>query len=313
MNSSKKIDLSFGAANSGKGGEISIVVDLTTCKLYSYGSPDQAERVHALFDGELYYRSRSGSSGAGWVPTRSDDGAILRQAPGYRTDLHHVEIPNWSEVPEIIRGGDKILVPFSYSGTEIPKNWPIIGWRNGEIYLFMEESLRAFLCGGEFEQKETYIGYVPSPFAAMEHVWVRFRVDPNVRNIQRTIETLYRQEMQFSVEDWERKEMEKTNPFFARLGIWQLYGKLFKISKGVCLWRHDEEHMEELAHLEANAPKNVQFLSKDWFVQDDEADDAYVAVHRTGVVLSLSPHEYVQAVSGGDVSFLEEKLAEQQA
>ena len=86
-----RIDLEWG------GGGFSVILNLKDGQLFPYGGKPE---FHQEFGGKCYYTSRSGMSGAGWIP----GSPYFRRVQGYRTDTQRPDWPQGCETRATVGG-----------------------------------------------------------------------------------------------------------------------------------------------------------------------------------------------------------------
>lgn len=111
---------------------------------------DTAGNVHATYGGRRFYTSRSGRSGAGYIPFTP----VVRVMNAYRVDVarRDLAITPWdfgvtdedgTPGPARYQSTDlwDLSVPYSYRGGYVADRWPLVGWRHGEPMLADAEDL----------------------------------------------------------------------------------------------------------------------------------------------------------------------------
>lgn len=154
------MDLSWGDGN------FDVLLDVnpqTGVYLFPYGGPGAAQTVHERFGGRNYYTSRSGCSGAGWVPDRP---GLFRVAV-YRTDFIGDHI--WLAQPNVL-GRWTVTVPINYRGNhiDISSRSPIIvrDWEKKALFLTCsEDALQSIFLEtmSTLSHSETISGWVHRP------------------------------------------------------------------------------------------------------------------------------------------------------
>ena len=135
------MDITYG------GGDSAAVLDLTTGKVVMYNQPaaESAEvtDLHERFGGQQFYRSNTGLSGAGFVPSSIS----LRQCGVLRTDVARPRIPWEGETLP----GLRLVVPTRHLKRE--QEAPLIVVRGQNVFLVSEWGLGEFL-KGEHEMRK---------------------------------------------------------------------------------------------------------------------------------------------------------------
>ena len=95
------MELNFG------GGSFDCLLDVTTGEFWPYAGENSAAEIHKKWGGSNYYLSRSGLSGAGFIPRRLE----VRKVSTYRVDSYHIEAPQnfASTIGEL-----ELIVPINY-------------------------------------------------------------------------------------------------------------------------------------------------------------------------------------------------------
>lgn len=273
-----KLEIGFG------GGHIDILLDLVSGNIEAYlgggfsryGEPDP-NNFHARHGGKQYYQSRSGASGAGWVPARP----TLKMVNGYRVDVSTpwIYLGGREGRSPLLVGDKEIWVPFRYRGSCIPNDWPVVVRdRSGQITFCTTFDLIQLLRGQmetqSREYRTKYLKDVNSP--ENEHVVTINEAKYNNRwaNARRLVEYLHMEDIGFVFpEGW---QPEGDEMFWKRLGFRRLPDGLYKVTRGVC--RYMIEPPLSAAELQKYAPANVLVLAPHLYVQ--ERDGRYVGVAR---------------------------------
>ena len=272
----KRINLGWG------GGAFDVLMDIRSRQLIAYSSESAAAQVHETYGGKSYYRSRSGMSGAGWIPGHM----ALRSVATYRVDSAYVEAPDLANVSETVPGL-AIIAPIDYHGGNVPHEWPIAvvkGFREpydesyqssyDQLYLLDAYGLGALLVGEEDQFEDVGVGvrYVPSVWAeATERVFpIRVRKGTHL-GYRRALVGLFNRELAFNAGEGEKAE---TNRFWMRLGIRQIGDRFFKIAQNVCRARYTREELSTVEGLQAASPQNVLVLTPTLYIQESGAFEA---------------------------------------
>ena len=273
----KRINLGWG------GGAFDVLLDIRWRQLIAYSSEAAAAEIHGTYGGKNYYRSRSGMSGAGWVPGHM----ALRPVATYRVDSAYIEAPDLASVPETVPGL-AIIAPIDYRGGNIPHEWPIAvvrGFRKpyyegdpssyDQLYLLDSYGLAKLLAGEEDQFEEVGVGvrYVPSVWEeATERTFpVRVRKGTQHLAYRRALVGLFNRELAFNAGKGEQAE---TNRFWTRLGIRQIGDRFFKIAQSVCRARYTREELSTVEGLQAASPQNVLVLTPNLYIQESGGFEA---------------------------------------
>ena len=304
------------------GGNFDVFLDLGSRSLVPYFSAEAAEKIHEAYGGLNYYRSRSGLSGAGWIPGN----IALRMVSTYRVDTHYVEAPSLDNPADTLPGIGFVIAPIAYRGTApIPADWPVVIVQGAQrpyegeavgydrLYLLDAEGLQQFLLGNEekFEDREVLVRYIPAVGAdPTERTFpVRVRKDAYM-DYRRAVVGLFQRDLAFNSEAGVHGE---PNRFWSRLGIQYVSGRFYKIAQGVCRAHYAREELSTVEMLQVAAPANVQVLSPTLYLQESaigsfeavglvEIDGEEVAAETT-----LEATEAIKAM-GGDFAQVEAKL-----
>ncbi|MBT9158636.1 MAG: hypothetical protein DDT36_01654 [Firmicutes bacterium] len=290
------------------GGRFDVLLDLRSRQLVEYSSETAAAQVHETYGGKNYYRSRSGMSGAGWIP----DHMALRSVATYRVDSAYVEAPDLASVSETVPGF-AIIAPIDYHGGNIPHEWPIAvvcGFRKpyyesdpssyDQLYLLDSYGVGELLVGEkrQFEDIGVSVRFVPSIWAEATERVFRVRVREGVRlEYRRAIVGLFNPELAFNIEDEEVK-----NHFWTRLGLRQINGRFFKIAQNVCWKRYSREELSTVEGLQAASPQNVLVLTPTLYIQESRVFEAVGIFNIDGEEVEfeerLETAEAVKAMAG---------------
>lgn len=275
MKKQQRLELGWGS------GAFDIFVDLKTQELVSYASLGDAEQVHGMYGGQNFYRSISGLSGKGWIPADP----TMRQVHTYRVDSAYVEGPRLlglrPTLPMV-----QIMAPIDYGAGKMPHDWPILyihhlqkyeGYDASYEFLAMATDYQlGWLLRGQTEVRDledhtVSFSFYPSPHE--EQKTRDFRVGAFEKklpkNARQALIGIFNHEMRFRPDDAEREEMERTSPFWKRLGLHQTNFYLFKISSNVAWARYNREDLATVEALQAVAPKNVLVLTPNLYIQEN--------------------------------------------
>ncbi len=258
-----RIELSWG------GGVFDILLDVATGRLHAYAHAAAAVVIHSLFGGKNYYRSKSGLSGAGFIPERL--GIVKIQ--GYRTDT--ISAP-WitpealASGPEI--GGWRIVAPFEYGwGLGAPENWPIVATRGDGYYFLTPQEVMPLLGGLTkdcFSEQSLTARLIKRPGEEMIQYPMRYWVrDPasHWRGMRKVLEALNMKSLRF-----EGAPEPSSNEFWSRLGLHPLPdGRVYKVTNGICRASYSREQVATVEGLQAAAPRNVRVLAPNVYVQGE--------------------------------------------
>ncbi len=116
------------------------------------------EKIHELCGGKLYYRSRSGASGAGYINQLGP----LTKVGLYRVNTTYNNFISFISIGKIVVEGEpkdvEVVVPHGYYGTEIYQNHPTV-IRCGQVLVYCDffknflEILRKMLSGSDLRDE----------------------------------------------------------------------------------------------------------------------------------------------------------------
>ncbi|MBI2612201.1 hypothetical protein HYW59_00075 [Candidatus Kaiserbacteria bacterium] len=304
-----RIDLRYG------GGEIDILLDLRSSSLVAYHGDEVRYRegeipppsFHARYGGKQYYSSRSGASGAGWVPARP----WLATVTGYRTDVRSPWLPLLSQWDEKIAKvfGTQVCVPFYYRGSGLAGDWPaVVRGQDGQLALLPIEAVADYvgnrISEEYFSLKTWEIGFIRSPLTelAVEPVPIRVHRDCPPEHIGRVVEALVLDEVCFQ---WPEPRPVTIN-FWTRLGLHRVGEHFYKISRGVARKRYNPAELESAETLQQAVPANVAVLAPDLYIQGE--GESWTGVGRFTIdgegtdfeVYLESPTEAARAMAGDE-------------
>lgn len=294
-----RLDLGWG------GGEIEILVDLKTGEVHAYAG---GEDFHARYGGKCYYTSRSGLSGAGWVPARP----WLRKVDGYRVDTRlGVDF----RMPAV--AGFQIAVPFDYRASGPGDGYPAVLRResDGAIYLIALHDIARVLAGDVEGFYEREVGIYHHPDVNSLGVTKPFGVlvngcTPRGR-IREVVEALHWEEFYFQ---WPEDMNRHPNRFWGRLGLYPYGTHAYKVTGGVCRGMLSVAEGDlTIENLQGFSPSNVAVLAPNLYLQEGSSGsfDAVGLFLLDGVEveheLGLEPAEAVRAMRG-DFGGIRERL-----
>jgi len=281
-------NLSFG------GGTFDVLLDFADRNITVYNG---GEEFHARYGGRQYYKSWSGLSGAGWIPTRLDR-IVVR---GYRTET---ESP-WAAMSPI--GGElEVGIPTCRAGAsgQIADGFPALVRMSSGLVLCHVCDLFAVLCGGTGTQHEYAFEY----FAAAgedsrtfceryDYVGADWWIKKHRGNVHAVLRAL-RRECFFRPDD-----TQPSMPFWRRLGLhWQADGRAYKVAKGVAWERYAPADLQTREQRQDAAPANVLFLSPLYYLQRDrDGNFEAVGISECGgydYEAAVSPHAAMRALMG---------------
>ena len=283
--SKSKIELAYG------GGFIDILLDIASGRLElylgggfgRYGEEADDNHFHSRFGGKQYYQSRSGASGAGWVPARP----TLKRVNAYRVDVRDpwIELGGREGYPPALVGGWEIWVPFDYRARTIARDWPVVA-RNSEGHLtFLRDGgeVVALLTGTKLETRhaEYRFTYIKRPGEAPVEDDCLAIVSESTQcrwaNARRLIEHLHFGELAFEYpEGWSE---EGDANFWRRLGLRRLPDAFYKVIRGIARSRHTVEEVVTVDGLQKIVPANVLVVAPHMYVQE-QCDGRHVGVGR---------------------------------
>lgn len=266
--SAARIDLCFG------GGHIDCLLDLVSGTIEQY----RGDSIHSRLGGKQYYQSRSGLSGAGWVPAKP----TLKRVGTYRIDVGGTLLgfnPEREFAPHV--GDFEIYAPFNYRGGDTGGYPVVVRERDGKVTLLPESRLAAFLRGEvETEPREFEFSYLKDTNSGEKKLVARVyqpkqsydRGDD--RTVRLLVEGFHDAELEFVFpEGW---AAEGDGEFWKRLGFRRLPDGLYKVVRGICRYMVDE--WSDLAEIQKWIPANVHMLAPHLYIQ--ERDGQYVGVAR---------------------------------
>lgn len=265
------MELRFG------GGVPEVLLDLTVQEFFVYGSGEQAGVVHARYGGHQFYGSRSGLSGAGWIPRSFG----LREMATYRVDHYYVEGPPLDKpLPLTLPGGESVLVPVT-DRVHLAHDWPIVvvgegyGWRDWQLMLLDQASFFRFLRGDMegLEEREENFRYVLQPGGQYDppeyHEWKAKFLAPKgakLNKYRRAIAGLFPLQFNAGEEEWDLPDAE----FWRHLGIIAASdGRLYKVARKVCYQWWEREELSTTEALQEAAPVGTKVLAPNLYLQED--------------------------------------------
>jgi len=249
MTNSKAIDLEWG------GGSFSVIVDWRNGAIIPYSNQEEARRIHDSFGGKNYYISKTGLTGAGWVPNH----AIVTKVSTYRVDVVNIDVPpreSWQS---------SICVPINYAEKKIDYNYPILVGRDcyTTSAIFCDSNSYHKVIMGEIAPQEGSIALsiVRKVGGYVENLTYPVYIAGKPRNFRKVFCSV--KDFRFK---WPQAHIESC--FWNRLGLYKFSEDIYhvyKISSGIC-WAKAAVPLtiEEIISL---APKNVYFLGADHYLQ----------------------------------------------
>lgn len=208
-----RIELYYGDATP------SAFVDLAKSETHVY-TPGTAEALHERFGGKRYYQSRSGRTGAGWIPACP----TLRQCAVLRTDENAPKFPKGGEVMP----GIWLIVPTADLGREVMYS-VLVRRGRGDLFVLQDYELTDMLPrilrgerpeGGISFNLTSWWGWEGSNSPYQERpakvtVWG----NPLHRGIgklgrRRLLELVFNDQL-----DWGQVDWDATTPWYAQLGL----------------------------------------------------------------------------------------------
>jgi len=243
-------------------------------KIYEYNGLT-ADEIHERFGGKQYYRSRSGASGAGYVPDSPD----VRPVNAYRVDTRYPWFPNSAQwtLPEL-----KVFYPFHYQanienygkiwadGYDNQSTYPIIVCYK-DIYYF--EYTVDFQIPVEQPDTEVFEIAYQVPHYSDKNILINkskeFKIvnasETPPRIIRRCLEGIHHKDMRVET-DYE------TNSFWARLGLYWTDNRssLVKITNGIIRQVYPANIVDSISEFQKIVPANVKILDSNCYVQEEE-------------------------------------------
>jgi hypothetical protein len=263
------------------GGLFSVLLNLATREVHAYCSEATAEQFHGRYGGRCYYTSRSGLSGAGWVPDRIE----LVSVPTYRVDTKnpHVGLDKFM-------GEMEVGVPRAYRGHDpIPvQEWPVLvrlkQYGDATVAVSLAEFFEFLLAREdrsdlELQKLEFKENYVPAPGAQAQEFTGQIFVTRNRpgaprKHLRKIVQALNPQ-LRFS---WgEEVTPLVQNSFWTRLAMFPASdGRVYRFSRGgICRASYARQELETIEGLQAAVGPNVRVLAPSFYIQ--RRDDAVVA------------------------------------
>jgi len=277
-----RIELGFG------GGDIDCLLDLASGRIERYagdprdfpryGEEPCADGIHSRLGGKQFYQSRSGCSGAGWIPAKP----TLKKVGTYRVDVGGVLLgfsPEREFAPHV--GEFEVYAPYSYRGGDTGEHPVVVRERDGKVTLVPEWQLAPFLRGEiEIEPRTfefTYLKDVHSgerKLVATVHQ-PKDRYDRgDGRALRLLVEGFHHAELAFVFpEGW---QPEGDGEFWKRLGFRRLPDGLYKVVRNIA--RYKLGGWDDLERIKKSVPANVHMLAPNLYIQ--ERDQRYVGVAR---------------------------------
>lgn len=259
-----RIDLTWGS------GSHNVVFDLQRNEFFHYAGAG-VPAVHETFGGRNYYNSRSGCSGAGWIP--SSHGIALCST--YRVDSHRIQSCQGNTT-----FGWEIIVPTSgYSGewpTKDGREYPVVmrqqPWH--QWILVSRWQVKSLLLANNqsslVEVGSHTLRYYPSPASLeLESVWQYSTTmsgcdrGPQWPDMGRMHETFG------PAINCEVEKPDNTSAFWSRLGLWPVGDVVTKIVRGIARARYYRVDLADPAALRQAAPANVEVLEGNFYLQSD--------------------------------------------
>lgn len=291
-------NLSFG------GGEFDVLIDIPNRAFVVYNG---GEEFHARYGGKQYYQSRSGLSGAGWIPTRMDRVVVA----GYRTET---ESP-WAAMSPL-GGGVMVGIPTYRDGAgQVADGFPVLIQRPHEPLVvchsdYFFSAIAAEPGSGE-EQEYTFEffrapGEDPRTFSAQYSYWGYPQwLRQHRGNVHAVLRALHREVL------FQRDDTPPSLPFWTRLGLhWQADGCAYKIAKGVAWERFSPADLQTQEQRQDAAPANVLFLSDRHYLQRDlDGNFEAVGISECGgydYETSVLPHVAMRVLMGDHAGIIVE-------
>jgi hypothetical protein len=280
-----RIDLDFG------GGHIDCLLNLASGQIERYrgdsrdfpryGEEARADGIHSRLGGKQYYQSRSGSSGAGWVPAKP----TLKKIGTYRVDVGGVLLGFNSErefAPHV--GEFEIYAPFAYRGGDTGEHPVVVRERDDKITLLPEWQVAQFLRGEtETEVREFAFTYLKDSASGEQKLVAKVHqpkahyARDDGRATRLLVEGFHHAELEFVYpEGW---ATEGDGEFWKRLGFRRLPDGLYKVVRNICRYMVDEW---DLPIMKKYVPANVHPLAPHLYIQERNGEYVGVARHEHG-------------------------------
>lgn len=274
-------------------GYIGVLLNLKEGGFHACTEKDFYER----FGGKQYYTSRSGLSGAGWIPGKP----WLMDVQGYRVDIALGEIV----FRDMDIFGYEIAVPFHYRGDWRATAFPVIVRRkaDGVTFLCSDRDFMRVLEGDteNFEERIVHVRFIPDPESTVheERAYSIFlSSDAPKHYLRRVVEALHHQELGFVFPEGGIIP----NPFWKRLGMYAIGGNAYKITGGICrgtmlLHEWTQEKLQEFA------PGNVLLLERNIYIQGQGSHWEAIGIFEIegreyDFEIPITPEEAAQLLSG---------------
>lgn len=313
-----RIELNWG------GGGLDVILDLRSGDVILYNGQ---EDVHSRFGGKCYYTSRTGLSGAGWVPARP----WLKLVAGYRVDVSTRNMfGDLDRAPAV--AGRQVFVPYDYQATRLADDYPVVvrdaGWAGKPLVMLRNYEVVSHLAGKgerELEDREIQFSAIRLPGTVPDTWTFTVRVPQGARflGLRRVVEGIHHEELSFQAcgeGNYGPEEMPEllVEPFWNRLGLWRVSGEpvtdFYKITGGIARRRYSAEELASVEGLQFAAPANTVVLTPHLYLQ--ERDGYYDAVglfeldgEEVDYEVGLEPAEGVRAMRG-DFEEVRERLEE---
>jgi hypothetical protein len=268
----KGLNLNYGQGN------FSVLLDVVNSNIYAYNGKTSDTIIHPNFGGKQYYHSRSGASGAGWIPKKPG----LFVLPCYRTDNKFDHI--WLEKPVI--GNWAIAVPIDYRQETLGQA-PVLMFDSAYRALYLVPLNPDVICevlarrckSFKFESWEgLYFPRAGNPaeykFPFSVYVHTDCKVSRSIKT--RILANSSLSQLKFDATGTYR------NSFFKALGfvISEDNEDLYKLRAGFCdsVVRWDCDGELSLEHIpESDLPNNVRVIFPDMYLQ--QVEDRWGVVH----------------------------------
>jgi hypothetical protein len=274
------MDINYGS------GRISVILDLRNGWLHIYGSShdDDIAGLHRRLGGKTYYRSRSGYSGAGWLPNApylAAVGTIRRDA----TDWYSPGLPVHDDPKKLgTVAGWRVWVPYRYKpgSSSLDYDRPTIMIREDDdhrVVFCPDNAIYQVLCRGrEYLKTQTTMPPLEGSY------WVSPGVERTAQN-----ETEYQVSvigqwrpahlraameeiagLMFNFDDGGVTSSSTDEHFWSRLGLVAGEdGYRYQVRRRRCRHRVLEYDLNTVEALQAVSPQNVMVLRPQLYIQGD--------------------------------------------
>lgn len=262
---SGRIELGWG------GGSFSALLDLRSGKVEAYhGGTD----FHTRYGGKCYYNSRTGLTGAGWIPAHP----WIKAIGAYRVDVSTRNMFGCHIGSPMVMGKE-VFVPYDYRGSDGVEGYPVLVRGEEGVVMLMEHDVVPYLLGegGELEDREVSTTFFRTAEGGGETRVFHFRSPRGERfaKARRVLEALHHEELTFQ---WPADVSAQSSlNFWTRLGLHEvLEGIFFKISSDIARASYARDALADVETFQSAVPANVVVLTPATYLQE-KSDGQYEA------------------------------------